>query len=225
MNSKGWRTETMQTNNEALPLFRKRDTQIQLVPAAPVQQPQHVDKKKQHVDKKKPNNNQDVTELFAHAHYCKCILMHWRYSRGQMNTFCTCTTVTSSVHNLPSHTFHSLLRRWGNRLSMRRRGEGWGAVGGFESGSFCRRLFGLRGRSSGCRHRPGCRVCCLQRRGCGWWGRDLAFRRRGRPRFGEQNRRLLVRLAGCGIHVEKFLCCWMGQGKQKDWGAVLLCGF
>lgn len=146
------------------------------------------------------------------------------------------TTVTSSVHNQPTHQHISrfLLHRWRNRLFLWRRGEGRRAAGGFESASFRSRLFELRGWSSRCRCWPGFRVWCCHCWGCNGWGRGREFRRRRWPWFGERDRRLLVRLAGCATQVESSFGCWKNKaavlqrkilrlGKIENWGSASVC--
>lgn len=144
----------------------------------------------------------NLTELFA----CPLLVASWtpRAPPALNNSHIICTQPTKG------HFSYFLLHRWRHRLSLCRRGEGRRAAGGFESASFRRRLFELRGWSSRCRRRRGLPVWCRHRWGCDGWGRGRGFSRRRRPRFGEHDRRLLVRLAGCGIQGGSF-GCWMNK--------------
>lgn len=155
-------------------------------------------------------NDLNLTELFALS--CKCIVMHDGIL-GTRWTPCAPSALNNShiICTQPTELRFSyfLLHRWRKRFLLWWRREGRRAAGGFESASFRRRLFELRG--SRCRRRSGFRVRCRHRWGCGGRGRGRGFRRRRRPRFGEHNSRLLVQLAGCGIQVESFFGCWKNK--------------
>lgn len=111
-------------------------------------------------------------------------------------------------------SFFSLCYRW-NRFWLRRRRKRWGAVRGFESRLFWRRLLlaGRMGSRGWYGLGPRVRTC----RGCGGGRGRLEPGWSWRSLFRELNRHLLVSLVGFG-HVEGSFC--FGRRKRKNRGII-----